>query len=421
MIDKFFKNSDLLSQLKGNLFDSSIDYFAEYLNRHGCSSTTAKSHIKTAVHFCYWLKNKHMPLAAVNEATVERFLSKHLKKCSCHLARESTFHSSRSALKHFLGVLRAHSLISSAQKISIPVSRIDKLIDEFCKHLEKVRGATLSTVNYYSWYIREFLKTKYVDGQVDLRRLVWDDVNEYVFAKAMVYKPKTTKNLTICLRAFFRFLKMTSQIRGALEDAVPTVPYRKLSTIPKCLTKEQLQTLLSSFNLCNPVGLRNRAMVLLMTKLGLRSCEVSQLTLDNLNWREGIIQIDKNKSRRGCSLPLPKEVGRALVAYIKKARPCSKERRIFLTHIFPVGRPIPPNTVARIIRRVFKRSGLHIRPCGSHVLRHTLATQLLQKDATLKEIADILRHRSIETTNIYAKVDLKKLVQVALPWPEVKI
>lgn len=420
MIEKFFKNPKVQEQFKDNLFGLSIDHFAEYLHRYGCSSTTAKRHLQVAAHFCYWLKNKHIPLITVNEITVDKFLSKHLKKCSCPIAKGVSFHFSRPALRHFLNVLRSHNLVTLSQKISIPVSSIDKSLHNFCKYLKEVRGSTLSTINGYSRYIQEFLKTKYGNGQVDFQKLDWKDIKKYVFDKATVYKPKTTKKLTTCIRAFFRFLIATNQINDPLDDAVPTVPYRRLSTIPKYLTEEQLKFLLSSFDLCRPVGLRNRTMALLMAKLGLRSCEVSQLTLDNLNWHEGIIEIDKTKSRCGSSLPLSKEVGQTLAAYIKKGRPCSKERRIFLTHIFPVGRPLLPNTVGMTIRRAFKSSGLYVRPCGSHVLRHTLATQLLRRDATLKEIADVLRHRSIETTNIYAKVDLKKLSQVALPWPEVK-
>ena len=420
MIETFFEDRKVLGQLDANSFDQGIEYYAEYLRRHGCSSAVAKNHLRVAVHFCYWLNGEHVPLAVVNEAVVDKFRSEHFKECSCPIDRGSTPRSYRPALKHFLDALRGHHLIAPAQKLSPAVSLMDKLLMKFIRHLKDVHGLAPLTIRNYSSYIREFLKTKYRDGQIDLRRLDSNDVREYVFAKATIYKPKTTKSLLTSLRTFFRFLRMINEIRIPLENVIPTVPDRRKSTIPKYLTDEQLQSLLSSFDLSYPIGLRNRAMALLMARVGLRSCEVAQLTLDNVNWRDGIIQIDKSKSRRGSSLPLSREVGQALVAYIRKGRPYSKERCIFLTHIFPVGRPLLPTAVSVTIRRAFKRSGLRIRPCGSHTLRHTIATQLLRKDATLKEIADILRHRNIETTNIYAKVDLKKLAQVALPWPEVK-
>ena len=238
--------------------------------------------------------------------------------------------------------------------------------------------------------------------------------------KAEGYKPETVKSLATSLRVFFRFLRIMNQIEHSLEDAVPTVPHWKLSTLPKYLTGEQLQYLLSSFNTSTAIGLRDRAMTVLMSGIGLRSSEVAQLTLEDINWQQGTIQMKESKSRHESSLPLPREVGAALAAYLQKGRPHTKERCIFVSHAFPIGQPLSPSAVRIAIRRAFQRCALHVPSYGTHVLRRTLATQLLQKGATLKEIADILRHHSIETTNIYAKVDLRQLTQVALPWPEVK-
>lgn len=420
MIESFFKNREVIVQLKAASFGPCIDYYAEYLHRHRCSSSVAKNHLQVAGHFCYWLKNEHTPLGVVNETSVGKFLSKHLKECSCPIARRRILHSYPPALRYFLKVLRDHHLIAPAQNFSTPVSPMGNLLLKFVKHLVDVHGVTLPTVRNYSSYVREFLKTKYRSGQIDLKKIDANDVREYVFAKASAYKPKTIKRLAASLRAFFRFLAITNEITSSLENTVPTVPERILSTLPKYLTDEDLQSLFSCFDLSKSTGLRNRAMALLMARVGLRSCEVAQLTLDNVNWREGTIQIEKSKSHYASSLPLPKEVGQALVDYIRKGRPPSKERHIFLTHIFPAGRPLLAAPVSTNITRALKHSCLRVRPCGSHTLRHTLATQLLRKGATLKEIADLLRHRSIETTNIYAKVDLKKLAEVALPWPEVK-
>jgi site-specific recombinase XerD len=214
---------------------------------------------------------------------------------------------------------------------------------------------------------------------------------------------------------------VTNQIEQPLEDAIPNiVPHgrAKLSTIPKYLTEEQLERLLSSFNLSTRIGLRDRAITLLIARLGIRGREVANLHLEDINWRQGIIQLRKTKSRRTSSLPLLKEVGEALVAYLQKGRPHSQERHVFLTHSLPVGKALSTDGVRDVIRQAL-HSSLSIT--GSpHILRHTLATHLLQKSAKLKEIADVLRHCSIETTNIYAKVDLKRLAEVALPWPEVK-
>ncbi len=419
MIEKFFKNPRVLSQFEETSIGSSIDYLAEYLNRQGHSLSLSRDYLRIAKHFCYWVKTKHIHLSNVNEETVEDFLYNHLKECSCPVAKGGSLSLCRPALKHYLEVLRQHHLIVTPIK-TYANSPIENLLYSFGKYLEKVHGATWCTSNLYSRHIKEFLKEKYKDNPLEFKSLDIKDIRLYVAAKSKGYKPKTTKSLVTSLRAFFRYLRVTNQIELPLEDAVPTVISWKLSSIPKYLTEEQLKLLLSSFNLSIPLGLRDHAMSLLMARMGLRACEVAKLSFDDINWRKGVVQIRKSKSRHTYELPLFKEAGKALVAYIQKGRPFTNERAVFVSHALPVGLPLSADAVRAAIRRAFKRCALNVPSYGTHVLRHTLATHLLHKGARLKEIADILRHHSIETTNIYSKVDLNKLAQVALPWPEVE-
>lgn len=421
MIEIFFQKPCLLRRIKAISFGSSIDHLAEYLSEQGYSSFSAKSYLRAAVHFSYWLKTENVPLYSVDETVKEEFLSHHLKKCSCPIAKASSLHYCRPALKLFLTVLRDHHLVAPAPKPISPVSPIEGILQDFAKHMERIHGLAPSTIHLYLNHLQSFLKAKFRDGPLDFQKLDNSDVKEYVSAKAEVYKPSTMTSLTASLRAFLRFLRMNYQIERLLEDAVPKVAQRRLSNIPQYLTEEQLERLLSSFDLSTANGLRDRAMALLMARLALRSCEVSQLELEDINWREGIIKIKGTKLRQADSLPLTREVGKALAAYLKKGRPRSREGRIFLNHRLPaVGRLLPAAAIGNVIRRASKRCGLSPPRYGSHILRHTLATHLLQKGAALKQIADVLRHRSIETTNIYAKVDLRQLSQVALPWPEEK-
>ena len=423
MIEKFFRKAKDVNQLKTISFGSSIEEFAEYLHNQGAASHTIQYYLRVAGHFSYWLKTKHISLHSVNEAIVDKFLFKHLKRCSCPVRIGSRFIKlSRPALKLFLKVLRDHHLIPLPPKpIPPPVSPTDKLLTDFKEYLEKVRGIRQSTINWHLNFIRQFLKAKYRDGPIDLRRLNAIEIREYVVTKAPAYKPKSLALLATSLRVFFRFLRVTNQIEQPLENAIPNVvPHgrTKLSTIPEYLTEEQLQRLLSSFNLSTRTGLRDRAITLMIARLGIRGRDVANLHLEDINWRQGIIQLRKTKSRRTSSLPLLKEVGEALVAYLRKGRPHSQARHVFLTHCLPVGRPLSTDGVRDVMRQAF-RSTLSMTG-GPRILRHTLATHLLQKSAKLKEIADVLGHCSIETTNIYAKVDLKRLAEVALPWPEVK-
>ena len=419
MLEEYFKNPKVLSLVKDKSYGPGIHYLTEYLSKQGYSIRTITDYLQAAAHFNYWLRREHIPTHSVHEATANKFLYEHFKDCRCPIAKGGPIRHSRPAIKHFLDVLRIHDIVA-LPKNPVPISPMDQLLRDFGKHIERVNGATLSTVHLYSRHTREFLRAKYRDGPIELKNLCVKDVRKYVTTKAGGYKPGTVKSLATSLRVFFRFLRITNQIEHSLEDAVPTVPHWKLSTLPKYLTGEQLQYLLLSFNMSTAIGRRDRAMTVLMSGIGLRSSEVAQLTLEDINWQQGTIQMKESKSRHASSLPLPREVGEALAAYLQKGRPHTKERCIFVSHAFPIGQPLSPSAVRIAIRRAFQRCALPVPSYGTHVLRHTLATQLLQKGATLKEIADILRHHSIETTNIYAKVDLRQLAQVALPWPEVK-
>ena len=421
MIEKFFTKPKYIDQLKTISFGSSIDDFAEYLHNQGAASHTIQYYLRVAGHFSYWLKGRRISLHSVNEAIVDKFLFKHLKRCSCPVMIGSGFIKlSRPALKLFLKLLRNYHLIPLPPKPKPPpITPIDKLLLDFRDHLQKVRGLTPDTIYVCLHFTRGFLKAKYKDRVINLHALNVNDVREYVATKAKEYKAISL--LGTALRTFFRFLKMSDQIEQSLENAVPIIPVpRRLANIPKYITEEQLQCLLSSFDLSTPNGLRDRAVTLLMAKMGLRLCEVAQLTLDDINWRQGIFQLKKTKARHSSSLPLIKGVGKALVTYLQKGRPHTKERAIFVTHSMPAGKPFTTGGMRNIIYRAFKHSGLSVPFRSPHVLRHTFATHLLKKNAKLKEIADVLRHRSIETTKIYAKVDLKQLAEVALPWPEVK-
>jgi integrase len=157
-----------------------------------------------------------------------------------------------------------------------------------------------------------------------------------------------------------------------------------------------------------------------MAGMGLRAGEVAALLLDDLDWRAGTLQVRRGKERRTSLLPLPAPVGRALVGYLRHGRPRTRDRHVFVRHQLPVGQPMGSPAVVAAVRQAFMRSGLETPFKGAHVLRHTAATRMVRAGTSLKAVADILRHRNLETTMIYVKVDLPKLAEVALPWPEVR-
>jgi integrase/recombinase XerD len=307
-----------------------------------------------------------------------------------------------------------------AHPVHRPAFPEDEVLQAFQKHLIRVSGTVETSASLYARHLRAFLQGIDNGEKIAFHAVTVRDVEASVARMATRCKPKTVKLYCTSLRSFFRFLRLTGQIELSLEDSVPTVPSWSLSSIPKYLTEEQITAFLSSFDENTIVGLRNRAMAFLMATVGLRVGEVANLKIEDIDWRKGSIRIESTKSRCIDYLPLASKAGEALTAYLKK-RPQTGTRHIFVTVATPAGRPLAADAVRATMRRAFTRCYPGEPARGTHVLRHSLATGLLKKGATFKEIADILRHRNIETTAIYAKVDLKGLRHAVLPWPEVTI
>jgi integrase len=183
------------------------------------------------------------------------------------------------------------------------------------------------------------------------------------------------------------------------------------------LTDDELTAFLATFDRTTALGRRNYAIAVCLSGLGLRAGEVARLTLDDVDWRAGTIAIAPSKGRRGDRLPLPAHVADALVDYLRHGRPETRVRFIFVHHRVPRGQGGGPSLVRSAVRLAYARAGLGARFSGTHVLRHTAASRLLRSGASMKEVADVLRHRSLDTSAIYAKVDLPALASVALPWP----
>lgn len=292
------------------------------------------------------------------------------------------------------------------------------IVDDFGKFLLQVSGVKEKTKDQYSRYAQKFLCEKFDHfSEKQLAKLAPVDVIQYMMNQKKIYNIPTLKAMTNALRSLFRFLVFKGLCAERIEGAVPAIADWKLSHIPQYLTKDQLEVLLSSFDREKANGLRGYAIALCLSRLGLRQSEVANLSLDDLKWQSGTIRLSEGKGRRTNELPLPEDVGEAIVAYLKNGRPATAERKIFVRHCFPMGTAVTGSAIGAVIRRAFKRAGLQLPSYGSHILRHTVATHMIQQGVSIKEIADILRHKSIDTTVIYTKVDIPMLSEVALPWP----
>lgn len=294
---------------------------------------------------------------------------------------------------------------------------VDTLLAAFETHLRTTQGATPGTRRHYTRYVREYLEGCH-GATVDVTRICAAELIDFVVKRAARCAGSTAKLVATSLRSFLRFLQMKGLCDTRLVTALPTVPNWKLARLPKSLTHDQLHALLDAFDRGTATGCRDYAMALCLSQLGLRAGEVARLALDDIDWRAGTLRIVAGKARRDGILPLPVTVGRAIIAYLRRGRPSTSQRRLFVRHRVAAGEPLSSSAVRSAIRRGFARSGAQgVRSKGTHTLRHTAATHMLQAGASLKEIADVLRHRSLDTTAIYTKVDLPRLAAVALPWP----
>ena len=298
--------------------------------------------------------------------------------------------------------------------------RLDALIESYLQHQQRTRGLREPTLYTYQRFIRLFIQVSLGDDPVDPSQLRSADVVTFFASLRERFSPRSMKTVRTALRSFFRFLRLEALCEESLEVAIPAVAHWRLSTLPRHLGDEQLARVLASFDTDNPLCCRDRAIVLCLSTLGLRPGEVAALRLEHIDWRAGTLTVTTRKTGRAATLPLPREAGRALVAYLRRERPVTPERRVFVKGLGPHrGEPISSNAISAVAVRALQRAQIKPPLAGAYIFRHTVASRLVQQGASLKEVADFLGHRSLDTTTIYTKLDLPALHEVALPWPEV--
>ncbi len=293
-----------------------------------------------------------------------------------------------------------------------------ELIGAFEGFLRTERGLSASTLTNYLPIVRRFLDEQFGGEELDFDNLRAVDVHRFIVRRAQAGSPRRAKLVVTALRSFLRFLNQRGLLAADLAAAVPGVAGWRLTHLPKALPVEQVDLLLASCDRGTSAGRRDYAVLMLLARLGLRGGEVSAMTLDDLDWDSGEIVVH-GKGQRLARLPLPADVGAALVDYLRQDRPACSTRRVFLRIRAPRRGFVSPSVICCIARRALKRAGLAPEFKGAHLLRHSLATNLLRRGASLVEIGQLLRHSQPNTTQIYAKVDITALRAIALPWPGV--
>lgn len=403
-------------QLRAEELAIILDEFKEDLAKQGYTLRSLRHYVGVAAHFARWMRLKRYGLRKVDESLITRFRLRHLPWCQCPPPATTCATIVQSGLRHWLRFLRLRKLCPLPPQSRFPL--VDQQVQSFDRFLREVRGLAEATRRYDRRHIRQFLEWRFGRGSLRYERLRPKDLADYLHERSQTLKPSTLQLYASSVRRFLRFLRMQGITSPGLEKAILTPATHGPIALPKTFTDQERSRLLRrGFNRRSDAGRRDHAMALCQLELGLRAGEVARLRLEDLDWSEGVLIIRQSKSRRERRLPLSVSVGRALSAYIKHSRPDSTNREVFLRHFHPVGMPLSSETVRGAMREAYRRAGLARSWTGTHVLRRTFATRLLQRGAGLKAIADLLGHRGLDTTTAYTRIDLAQLRRVALPWP----
>ena len=385
-----------------------VERFAAWLRERQYARVTARDKIRVVTDLSLWLQRRGLSVQCLDERSVARFLRNRGR-------RDFVRRGEAAVLTLFLDLLRDAGAICRpvCSALAEPSHYIER---DFEQYLTQERRLSPATQRHRLRFVKRFLEERFGTNSVSLQEISASNIHSFVLRHARAHSPGRAKIMVVALRSFFRFLKMRGDIASDLAAAVPAVAGWRLSGVPKSIGPTQVRRLLRSCDRNTPTGRRDYAVLLLLARLGLRGGEVAALSLDDIDWHAGRMTI-RGKGARLDQLPLPKDVGEALVDYLRRGRPRCANRRIFLTAKAPIHDLTRYNPVAGIVRRALDRAGLDPPTKGAHLLRHSLATNMLRRGASLAEIGELLRHQRLDTTAIYAKVDLTALRALAPRWP----
>ena len=402
---QFFCKPETRLRLRQGPLGGYMDRYADWLAEQGFCRVHARLQLAQISDFSRWLGEQGLTLVKVQPATIDSFLEDRRRRVKPH--------AERSTLQRFLRLVRPEA----CREASLPPTASQVLLQDFRRHFLEERGAAHVSYLTFQPILQQFLSDCFPDGTIDCTRLTAEEVIGFVRRQARRRSSGRAKVLVTALRVFLRYLRQRGDITSDLAASVPCVAMWSGSTIPKFLARDQVRQVLAQCDRNCALGKRNFAILLLLGRLGFRADEIVRLTLDSIEWEKGCIAF-RGKGGYWAQMPLPADVGEAIVGYLQRGRPPSACRRLFLRHVAPKTGFANSGAIASLVRRAIIRAGINSPRKGSHLFRHSLATRMLNEGSSLPEIAELLRHQSIETTNLYAKVDIHALRSIALPWPE---
>jgi integrase len=401
-----------LNTLRDSVLAPRIPEYCSHLRLGRYAENTRRVYLRCVAHFACWLTTEQLGLDGIDEEAGRRFIADHLPRCDCPRPVRRTPHEIKAALTHLYGILGTRGAPAACTG---PADIIGSELADFDRYMDQTCGLAASTRQKRIKIVARFLGARFGSGPIDLTETTAADLRQFVLGREERRSAGSISAMGGALRCYLRFRDLAGDPVGGLIAAIPSAAHWRLATLPDVLSQTEVEQLLKSFDGPLPSAKRAYAMVRCLTDLGLRASEVIHLQLDDIDWRAGTLRLAKGKSRRVDILPLPPETGRAIAEYLRTERPLTANRAVFVRHVAPYDEPIAAGVVRRAVREAYRRCGW--TRSRVHTLRHSVASRLLQQGTPLKEIADILRHRSLDTSAIYAKVDTNRLAAVALPWP----
>ena len=383
-----------------------LDAYSAAQFEHGYEEQSIRLQILVIADFSGWIERQEIAVGSLDAHDVNRFLRLRQRQ-------QGVRRGDPTALKRMLAMLREKGVVKREPAVRNALTRVAA---EFERYLLQERGLSPATLHNYVPVIKQFLSESFGDETPNVRLLCASDITRFVVRQAHRLSPVRAGLVVTALRSFLRYLRHRGKVSSDLSGCVPAVPNWSLSTLPRFISTNDVERILKCCDRKSPVGRRNYAILLLLARLGLRAGEVVGLNLDDIDWSAGQITI-RGKGGRSVPLPLAVDVGAALAAYLRKDRPRCVSRRAFIRHRAPLIGFANASAISTLVMRAIKHAGVESAHKGAHVLRHSLATTLLRQGGSLDEIGELLRHKSPNTTAIYAKVDVTALHTLALPWP----
>ena len=411
MIERYFSQAKVLFRLRAGPLGPYLPRFVSDLEQRRFSRDTIRRYIRGADSLCRWLDGQGVAVVEANQSHIERYVLQHARLPDIHYGQGRLCKAAIS-VPFIATVLREQGILSG----SVPVSKADAWLARFDNHLIRVHGISPESRHHYLRYARRLIQSLQM-SEPDWTTLNARQIRDFICCEAAKRKTGSCRLVIAAIRALLHFLAAEGAGPPNLHRAVPVVREWRHASLPQYISTGELDRVLQICCTPSTGGSRDICIILMMARLGMRAGEVRQLKLDDIDWIQGEIHVRVGKSRRERTLPLLEEVGKALGVYLREERPESAERSIFLT-LRPPYRPLACSArISQISRRVFEEAGIQGPRLGAHRLRHTVATHMVRRGSSFKEVADVLGHTSLKSTAIYAKLDERSLQQVALPWP----